>query len=57
MLRNYRSMPHQTIQATPTQLLMHHELPTNLQSIKEQQENDSEVQEMDRIETVRKRLH
>ena len=47
MLHNYRSMPHQTTQATPAQLLMHRELRTRLPSITEKQENVSEVREMD----------
>ena len=47
MLRNYRPTPHHTTQATPAQLLMHHELRTKLPRISCDQEDDSKVRETD----------
>ena len=47
-LRNYRSTPHQTTQATPAQLLMHHELRTKLPRISyDQEDNDSKLRKTD----------
>ena len=48
MLRNYRSTPHHTTQATPAHLLMHRDLRTKLPRISyDQDENDSKLRETD----------